>query len=72
MSLVFAGVGLGYAAAQAVAIVMTEKSGFVLPITLGEDDLWFVLLLLAVAAVVLTLPAVLSYRQSPAAALRGE
>ncbi|MBG6246091.1 ABC transporter substrate-binding protein [Candidatus Symbiopectobacterium sp. 'North America'] len=76
MSLVFAGVaigvGLGYAAAQAVAIIMSEKSGFVLPITLGEDDLWFVLLLLAVAAVVLTLPSVLSYRQSPAAALRGE
>lgn len=76
MSLVFAGVaigvGLGYVAAQAVAIIMSEKSGFVLPIALGEDDLWFVLLLLAVAAVVLTLPAVLSYRQSPAAALRGE
>lgn len=66
------GVGLGYVAAQAVAIIMSEKSGFVLPIALGEDDLWFVLLLLAVAAVVLTLPAVLSYRQSPAAALRGE
>ena len=76
MSLVFAGVafgvGLGYVTAQAVSLVMSEKSGFVLPIALGEDDLWFVLLLLAVAAMVLTLPAVLSYRQSPAAALRGE
>lgn len=76
MSLVFAGVafgvGLGYVAAQAVSLVMSEKSGFVLPIALGEEDLWFVLLLLVVAAVVLTLPALLSYRQSPAAALRGE
>lgn len=69
---VAAGVALGYLAAQAVALVMSEKSGFVLPIALGAEDLWFVLLLLAVAAIVLTIPALLSYRQSPATALRGE
>ncbi|MCG8709697.1 FtsX-like permease family protein [Brenneria sp. 4F2] len=76
MSLVSAGVllgvGLGYAAARAIAVVMSEKSGFVLPITLEQDDLKFVLLLLLVAAAVLTLPAMLSYRQSPATSLRGE
>lgn len=66
------GVALGYVVAQVVALVMSEKSGFVLPIALGMEDLWFVLLLLAVAALVLTLPALLSYRQSPATALRGE
>lgn len=76
MSLVCIGVGvgvaLGYAAAQAVAGVMSEKSGFVLPITLGAEDGLFVVTLLLLAAVVLTVPAMLSYRQSPAAALRGE
>lgn len=66
------GVALGYFAAQAVALVMSEKSGFVLPIALGLEDLWFVLLLLSVAALVLTVPALLAYRQSPATALRGE
>ncbi|WP_113632661.1 FtsX-like permease family protein [Pectobacterium peruviense] len=69
---VLVGVGLGYLAAQAIAVVMSEKSGFVLPVTLEWEDIHFVLLLLLVAAVVLTIPAMLSYRQSPATALRGE
>ncbi|MBA0168724.1 FtsX-like permease family protein [Pectobacterium sp. CFBP8739] len=69
---VLLGVGLGYLAARAIAVVMSEKSGFVLPVTLEWEDLHFVLLLLLVAAVVLTIPAMLSYRQSPATALRGE
>ncbi|MEQ9889099.1 FtsX-like permease family protein [Pectobacterium zantedeschiae] len=69
---VLLGVGLGYLAAQAIAVVMSEKSGFVLPVTLEWEDIHFVLLLLLVAAVVLTIPAMLSYRQSPATALRGE
>ncbi|KHN53847.1 FtsX-like permease family protein [Pectobacterium fontis] len=69
---VLLGVGLGYLAARAIAVVMSEKSGFVLPVTLEGEDLQFVLLLLLVAAVVLTIPAMLSYRQSPATALRGE
>ncbi|MCU1790836.1 FtsX-like permease family protein [Pectobacterium polaris] len=69
---VLLGVGLGYFAARAIAVVMSEKSGFVLPVTLEWEDIHFVLLLLLVAAVVLTIPAMLSYRQSPATALRGE
>lgn len=69
---VLLGVGLGYLAARAIAVVMSEKSGFVLPVTLEWEDIHFVLLLLLVAAVVLTVPAMLSYRQSPAMALRGE
>ncbi|KHT24428.1 FtsX-like permease family protein [Pectobacterium carotovorum] len=69
---VLLGVGLGYLAARAIAVVMSEKSGFVLPVTLEWEDIHFVLLLLLVAAVVLTIPAMLSYRQSPATALRGE
>ncbi|MEC5319125.1 FtsX-like permease family protein [Brenneria populi subsp. brevivirga] len=76
MSLVSAGVllgvGVGYAAARAIAVMMSEKSGFVLPVTLERDDVVFVLILLLVAAAVLTIPAMLSYRQSPAVALRGE
>ncbi|MEL4889213.1 FtsX-like permease family protein [Pectobacterium betavasculorum] len=69
---VLVGVGLGYLAARAIAVVMSEKSGFVLPVTLEWEDIHFVLLLLLVAAIVLTIPAMLSYRQSPATALRGE
>ncbi|KGA34794.1 FtsX-like permease family protein [Pectobacterium odoriferum] len=69
---VLLGIGLGYLAARAIAVVMSEKSGFVLPVTLEWEDIHFVLLLLLVAAVVLTIPAMLSYRQSPATALRGE
>ncbi|MFE8146786.1 FtsX-like permease family protein [Brenneria goodwinii] len=69
---VLLGVGVGYAAARAIAVVMSEKSGFVLPITLEQEDVTFVLILLLVAAAVLTLPAMLAYRQSPATALRGE
>ncbi|WP_350238586.1 FtsX-like permease family protein [Pectobacterium colocasium] len=69
---VLLGVGLGYLAARAIAVIMSEKSGFVLPVTLEWEDIHFVLLLLLVAAVVLTIPAMLSYRQSPATALRGE
>ncbi|BES83158.1 FtsX-like permease family protein [Pectobacterium araliae] len=69
---VLLGVGLGYVAARGIAVVMSEKSGFVLPVTLEWEDIHFVLLLLLVAAVVLTIPAILSYRQSPATALRGE
>ncbi|WP_409308498.1 FtsX-like permease family protein [Pectobacterium sp. B1J-3] len=69
---VLLGVGLGYLAARAIAVVMSEKSGFVLPVTLEWEDIHFVLLLLLVAAVVLTIPAMLSYRQSPATALRGD
>ncbi|MBJ7222985.1 MULTISPECIES: ABC transporter permease [unclassified Brenneria] len=76
MSLVSAGVllgiGIGYAAAQVIAQAMSEKSGFVLPVTLEQDDVAFVLILLLVAAMLLTVPAMLAYRQSPAAALRGE
>ncbi|PWC25060.1 MULTISPECIES: FtsX-like permease family protein [Brenneria] len=75
MSLVSAGVllgtGIGYAAARAIAVIMSEKSGFILPVTLEWEDIRFVLLLLLVAAGVLTLPAMLAYRRSPAAALRG-
>ncbi|WP_225086044.1 FtsX-like permease family protein [Pectobacterium colocasium] len=69
---VLLGVGLGYLVARAIAVIMSEKSGFVLPVTLEWEDIHFVLLLLLVAAVVLTIPAMLSYRQSPATALRGE
>ncbi|MFP1730874.1 ABC transporter permease [Lonsdalea quercina] len=67
---ILAGVGLGYLAAKAIAVVMSEKSGFVLPVTLGEEDIQFSLLLLVIAAVVLTVPAMLSWRRSPAEALR--
>lgn len=76
MSLVSAGVllgvAIGYVAARAIAVIMSEKSGFVLPVTLGVEDIHFVLILLLIAAAVLTLPAMLAYRQSPAMALRGE
>ncbi|KAA8996388.1 FtsX-like permease family protein [Affinibrenneria salicis] len=68
---VLAGVGLGYLAARAVAAAMSEKSGFVLPVMLDGEDTLFILSLLAIAALVLTLPAMMAWRYSPAQALRG-
>ncbi|WP_058910533.1 FtsX-like permease family protein [Entomohabitans teleogrylli] len=69
---VLLGVGLGYIAARGIALLMSSRSGFILPVTLEQEDAAFIVALLLVAAVVLTLPALLAYRQSPAVALRGE
>ncbi|MCJ9674884.1 ABC transporter permease, partial [Neorhizobium sp. SHOUNA12B] len=72
--LVALGIGLGFltglAAAQMIANAFTAKSGIILPVGFTGEDWRMVLILLAASAVLSAVPAILAYRQSPAAALR--
>ncbi|WP_037080064.1 ABC transporter permease [Neorhizobium vignae] len=72
--LVALGIGLGFltglAAAQLIANAFTVKSGIVLPVGFTGEDLRMALILLTVSAILAAVPAILAYRQSPAAALR--
>ncbi|EUC00762.1 protein of unknown function DUF214 [Rhizobium sp. CF080] len=72
--LVALGIGLGFltglAAARLIANAFTVKSGIVLPVGFTGEDLRLALILLAASAVLSAVPAILAYRQSPAAALR--
>lgn len=65
------GVGLGYAGARVLAVLLGRRSGIALPVTLEPGDLALAASLLGVAAAIAVVPAVWAYRQSPAAALRG-
>ncbi|MDO9415601.1 ABC transporter permease [Pararhizobium sp.] len=64
------GFALGYAAATAISKVLSENSGVALPVAFSKQDLWLAAILLAFSGLLAALPAVLAYRQSPAAALR--
>lgn len=64
------GVGLGYGAALGISHSVQGQSGFDLPVIFLVQDIWQVLITLAFAAVLSSLPAWLAYRQSPVAALR--
>jgi putative ABC transport system permease protein len=72
--LVAIGIGLGFLigliAAQMIANALTAQSGIVLPVEFTGQDLGTALVLLCAAAVLAAVPAILAYRQSPAAALR--
>ncbi len=72
--LVALGIGLGFltglAAAQMIANAFTVKSGIILPVGFVGEDLRMALILLAASAALSAVPAILAYRQSPAAALR--
>jgi putative ABC transport system permease protein len=72
--LVALGIGMGFltglAAAQLIANAFTLKSGIVLPVGFTGEDLRMGLILLASSAILAAVPAILAYRQSPAAALR--
>ncbi|CDN56537.1 ABC-type antimicrobial peptide transport system permease component [Neorhizobium galegae bv. officinalis bv. officinalis str. HAMBI 1141] len=72
--LVALGIGLGFltglAAARLIANAFTVKSGIILPVGFVGEDLRMALILLTASAVLSAVPAVLAYRQSPAAALR--
>jgi putative ABC transport system permease protein len=72
--LVALGIGMGFltglAAAQLIANAFTLKSGIVLPVGFTGEDLRMALILLASSAILAAVPAILAYRQSPAAALR--
>ena len=50
--------------------LFTAESGITLPVSFARSDLATLALLFGFAALLAALPAVLAYRQSPAAALR--
>ena len=62
---------LGYAAALAISQLVTDSSGVTMPVGFSGEDSGFALALLAAAGLLAAIPAILAYRQSPAAALRG-
>lgn len=72
--LVALGVGIGFlvglGAAHVGAQLFTAKSGVILPVGFTREDLRIAFLLLGFAAILAAIPALLAYRQSPAAALR--
>lgn len=72
--LVALGIGLGFltglAAARLIANAFTVKSGIILPVGFTGEDWRMALILLGASAVLSAVPAILAYRQSPAAALR--
>lgn len=72
--LVALGIALGYAAGLATALAIarsiTAERGVSLPVEFTRADLGSAAVLVAVAAVLSALPALIAYRQSPAAALK--
>ncbi|MDH7803395.1 MULTISPECIES: FtsX-like permease family protein [unclassified Rhizobium] len=72
--LVALGVGIGFlvglGAAHIGAQMFTARSGVILPVGFTREDLRLALFLLGFAAILAAIPALLAYRQSPAAALR--
>lgn len=64
------GFGLGYVGARALSALFSAASGFALPVSFAAGDLFRLAVLLAVTAIVASVPAMLAYRQSPASALR--
>ena len=72
--LVTLGIGLGYligyGAALAIADRFTVQNGLILPVNFARQDLWQAIGMVAFAAILSAIPAMLAYRQSPAAALR--
>ena len=66
-----AGFALGYLGALAISGWVTNWSGMILPVAFTRGDLGLAALLAGFAAILGLAPALLAYRQSPAAALRG-
>ncbi|QEN88386.1 ABC transporter permease [Labrys sp. KNU-23] len=65
------GFALGYLGALTISSWVTSWSGMVLPVAFTRTDLGLAALLAGFAALLGLAPALLAYRQSPAAALRG-
>jgi putative ABC transport system permease protein len=65
------GFALGYATALAISSMVSGGSSVTMPVGFAREDWAFAAVLMGFAAAISALPAVLAYRQSPAAALRG-
>ncbi|PDS79438.1 FtsX-like permease family protein [Rhizobium sp. L43] len=72
--LVAVGIGLGFALGYAAALTMSgmlsQTSGVAMTVGFAREDAGLAVVLLAFATILAALPAVLTYRQSPAQALR--
>jgi len=67
----FAGFALGYLATRILSDMLERESGVALPVAFLAQDAGRLGLLLLAVGLVAILPAVLAYRQTPAAALKG-
>lgn len=67
----FAGFGLGYLATRILSQMLESESGVALPVGFLAQDAGRLGLLLLAVGLVAILPAILAYRQTPAAALKG-
>ncbi|CZT36867.1 ABC transporter permease [Rhizobium sp. 9140] len=65
------GFGLGYLVSDVIGGIVSRQNGFTMPVAFARGDLVFAASVTAFAAVLAVVPAVLAYRQSPAAALKG-
>lgn len=67
---VLLGFSLGFGAAKFIAGYLSAESGVAMPVMFAAGDGFLVSVILAFAAVLAVVPAMLTYRQPPAAALR--
>lgn len=67
---VLLGFGLGFGAARFIAGYLSVESGVAMPVMFAVGDGFLVAVILAFAAALAVVPAILAYRQPPAAALR--
>lgn len=65
-----AGFVAGFAAAKFIGNIVASESGVAMPVEFARADAAIALVFLGVAAFLAAIPAILAYRQSPAAALR--
>ncbi|MEI2298466.1 ABC transporter permease [Ensifer sp. MJa1] len=65
------GFAIGYGAAIVISRMVADGSGVNVPVDFAPDDIRLAVVLLAFAAALSALPAILTYRQPPATALRG-
>lgn len=68
---IFLGFGLGYLVSDIIGGIVSRQNGFTMPVAFAQGDLVFAAAVSAFAAVLAIVPAMLAYRQSPAAALKG-
>ncbi|MCV9998178.1 ABC transporter permease [Pararhizobium sp. YC-54] len=64
------GFAIGYGAATMLSMMLSGESGIVLPVGFIRDDLKSLAVIAVFSAILALAPALLAYRQSPAAALR--
>lgn len=64
------GLALGYAAAQTLAYLLAQKTGFTLPVHIGAPELWLVATLTLLGLMIALIPAQLGLRRSISTGLK--